>query len=89
MVGVNGSGKTTTLGKLGAQWVQAGKKVRFVAGDTFRAAAVQQLQVWADRAQAPLHSGSHAADPAALAFEAVSQARQSGEDIAQICFCAH
>ena len=68
MVGVNGSGKTTTTGKLAAHWKDDGLQVRMVAADTFRAAATEQLAVWADRASAPLEKGVENADPAALVY---------------------
>lgn len=81
MVGVNGSGKTTTTGKLGKYWKDQGYRVRFVAGDTFRAAAVAQLDVWAKRLEIPIHVGPDQGDSAALAFEALQQAKQEGTDI--------
>lgn len=81
MVGVNGSGKTTTLGKLAAQWVNQGLKVSAVAGDTFRAAAVEQLQVWGARARIPIKTATTGFDAAALAFQAFEEARQQKEDI--------
>lgn len=68
MVGVNGSGKTTTTGKLAAHWKNDGMQVRMVAADTFRAAATEQLAVWADRASVPLEKGAENADPAALVY---------------------
>lgn len=68
MVGVNGSGKTTTMGKLAAHWKDDGLQVRMVAADTFRAAATEQLAVWADRANVPLEKGAENADPAALVY---------------------
>lgn len=68
MVGVNGSGKTTTVGKLAAQWKHEGKQVRIVAADTFRAAATEQLAVWAERAGVPMEKSSENADPAALVY---------------------
>jgi fused signal recognition particle receptor len=71
VVGVNGSGKTTTLAKLGKQQKEAGKKVLFAAADTFRAAAVDQLQVWADRLNIPVISGQDGADPGAVAYDAI------------------
>lgn len=81
VVGVNGSGKTTTIGKLGKHWHDQGHKVRFVAGDTFRAAAVEQLDVWAKRLHIPISIGPDKGDSAALAFEALQQARQDNTDI--------
>jgi fused signal recognition particle receptor len=68
MVGVNGSGKTTTTGKLAAHWKNDGLLVRMVAADTFRAAATEQLAVWADRAKVPLEKGAENADPASLVY---------------------
>ncbi|MBP8613484.1 MAG: signal recognition particle-docking protein FtsY [Firmicutes bacterium] len=70
MVGVNGSGKTTTIAKLAKRWVDSGKKVVFAAADTFRAAADDQLAVWARRVGADLVSHQHGADPGAVAFDA-------------------
>lgn len=81
MVGVNGSGKTTTTGKLAAQWQQAGKVVRLVAADTFRAAAVEQLQVWADRAKVPLEKGQPEADPSALVYSAYERSLAAHDDV--------
>lgn len=69
MVGVNGSGKTTTTGKLAAQWKTEGRQVRIVAADTFRAAAVEQLSVWAGRASVPIEKGVENSDPAALVYK--------------------
>ncbi len=73
-IGVNGVGKTTTIGKLGAKWSQAGKKVLFAAGDTFRAAAAEQLQIWAERAHAELVRGKEGTDPSSVVFDAVKKA---------------
>jgi len=84
VVGVNGSGKTTTIGKLAAQLAHAGKKVVIAAGDTFRAAAVEQLQVWGDRAGVPVLKAPEGSDPASLAFEALEKARQDGADLLMI-----
>ncbi|MEO1686974.1 MAG: signal recognition particle receptor subunit alpha, partial [Pseudomonadota bacterium] len=75
VVGVNGSGKTTTIGKLSAQLKAAGKSVIIAAGDTFRAAAVEQLQVWGERAGVPVLTAPEGADPASLAFEALQKAQ--------------
>ena len=80
-VGVNGSGKTTTLGKLAFDMKRRGHKVLVAAGDTFRAAAVEQLAVWADRAGVPIVTKPPGSDAAALAFEAVERARREGFDI--------
>lgn len=71
VVGVNGSGKTTTIGKLARHWKQEGKKVLLAAGDTFRAAAIEQLQVWAERSDIPCISQKSGADPSAVAYDAV------------------
>jgi len=81
MVGVNGAGKTTTLGKLAAQFKAAGKSVLLVAGDTFRAAAVEQLQQWGQRAGVPVLAKQTGADAAGLAFEAVQQAQRDNMDV--------
>lgn len=81
LLGVNGSGKTTTAGKLAAHWAGQGKRVGLVAGDTFRAAATAQLQVWADRAGAHLYQGSPGADSAALAFDALKDAKAQALDL--------
>jgi fused signal recognition particle receptor len=82
MVGVNGTGKTTTIGKLGAQWRAAGHRVAFAAGDTFRAAAVEQLQIWGERAGCAVHAPqAQGADAAGLAFDALRAAKQDGTDI--------
>lgn len=81
LVGVNGSGKTTTAAKLARQYSQQGKKVMFAAGDTFRAAAVDQLQVWGDRLNIPVIAGQPAGDPGAVAFDAVQAAVSRKMDI--------
>jgi fused signal recognition particle receptor len=81
MVGVNGAGKTTTIGKLATRYVTSGKTVVLAAGDTFRAAAVQQLEVWGKRVGATVIKGKEAADPAAVAFDATSFARSGGTDL--------
>jgi fused signal recognition particle receptor len=81
VVGVNGSGKTTTIGKLASQFRAAGKKVVIAAGDTFRAAAVEQLQVWGDRAGVPVLTAAHGSDPASLAFDAMGRAQEDGADL--------
>ena len=81
VVGVNGSGKTTTIGKLASQFRAAGKSVVIAAGDTFRAAAVEQLQVWGDRAGVPVMVAPQGSDPAALAFEAMTRAEAEGADL--------
>jgi fused signal recognition particle receptor len=79
-VGVNGAGKTTSIGKIGCHYAREGKKVLFAAADTFRAAAGEQLEIWAERAGAQLISSQHGADPAAVAFDAVSAAKARGTD---------
>ncbi len=75
VVGVNGAGKTTTIGKLAASWRQAGRSVLLCAADTFRAAAVEQLEAWARRAGAELHRGADGADPSAVLTDALRLAR--------------
>jgi len=80
VVGVNGAGKTTTIGKLAAKLTREGKKVVIAAGDTFRAAATEQLDVWADRAHATLVRGPDGADPGAVVFDAVKRALADGAD---------
>jgi fused signal recognition particle receptor len=81
MVGVNGSGKTTTIGKLANKLKASGKSVILGAGDTFRAAAVQQLEVWGEREGATVVKGKEQADPASVLFEAVNKAKESGADV--------
>ncbi len=81
VIGVNGVGKTTTIGKLGAAWKQAGKKVLLCAADTFRAAAADQLQVWAERDGVELVRQKEGADPAAVVFDAISAAKARGSDL--------
>ena len=81
VVGVNGSGKTTTIAKLAAKWTGEGRKVVLAAGDTFRAAAVEQLKVWGDRLGAEVVSGAEGADAAGLAFDAIKRAKEQGADI--------
>jgi fused signal recognition particle receptor len=83
-VGVNGSGKTTTLGKIAADLKGRGAKVLIAACDTFRAAAVEQLQVWAERAGAAFIRGPQGADAAGLAFDALTRARDEGFDVVLI-----
>ena len=75
-VGVNGVGKTTTIGKLAHRYKQEGKKVLPAAGDTFRAGAIEQLEVWGERAALKLLNSSPACDPAAVMFDAVQAAKQ-------------
>jgi len=81
VVGVNGSGKTTTVGKLAAKLKQAGHSVLLGAGDTFRAAAGEQLEIWADRVGAPVVRGKDGSDPASVCFEAVRQGVATGADV--------
>lgn len=81
VVGVNGSGKTTTIGKLASQFKAAGKSVVIAAGDTFRAAAVEQLQIWGQRAGVPVLTAPEGSDPASLAFDALTQAQAQGADL--------
>ncbi|PWJ21021.1 signal recognition particle-docking protein FtsY [Jannaschia seohaensis] len=81
VVGVNGSGKTTTIGKLASQFRAAGKSVVIAAGDTFRAAAVEQLQVWGDRAGVPVMTAPEGSDPASLAFDAMTRAEAERADL--------
>ena len=81
MVGVNGVGKTTTIGKLATKFTSEGRKVVIAAGDTFRAAAVQQLEVWGKRVGAEIVRGKDGADPGAVAFDATTRARELGADV--------
>lgn len=81
MVGVNGAGKTTTIGKLAKKFQQAGRKVMLAAGDTFRAAAVEQLQVWGERNQVPVVAQHTGADSASVIFDAFQSAKAKGIDI--------
>jgi fused signal recognition particle receptor len=84
VVGVNGSGKTTTIGKLASQFKAAGKTVVIAAGDTFRAAAVDQLKIWGERAGVPVLTAPEGSDPASLAFDALTKARADGADLLMI-----
>ena len=81
VVGVNGSGKTTTIGKLASQFREAGKSVVIAAGDTFRAAAIEQLEIWGERAGCPVVTAPQGSDPASLAFEAMEKAEREGADL--------
>lgn len=81
VVGVNGSGKTTTMGKLAKQWKDDGVSVMMAAGDTFRAAAVEQLQAWGQRVGVPVISGASGADAAGLAYDALTKAKENGADV--------
>jgi len=81
MVGVNGSGKTTTIGKLAKYYKGRGLKVTMAAGDTFRAAAVEQLKVWGDRTNCPVVARAQGADAAGLAFDALTESAARGDDL--------
>ncbi len=81
MVGINGAGKTTTIGKLAKRFQAQGKSVMLAAGDTFRAAAVEQLQAWGDRNDIDVVAQQRAADPASVAFDAVQAAKARGRDV--------
>ncbi len=82
--GVNGSGKTTTIGKMAKTYSDAGLKVMLAAGDTFRAAAVEQLQVWGERSRVPVVTGPQGGDAAALAYQALERAKAEGMDLLMI-----
>ena len=84
VVGVNGSGKTTTIGKLASQFKAAGKSVIIAAGDTFRAAAVEQLQIWGERAGVPVLTAPEGSDPASLAFDSITKAQAEDADLLMI-----
>lgn len=84
VVGVNGVGKTTTIGKMAHRYKQAGKSVVVGAADTFRAAAIEQLEIWADRASVPIIKQTHGADPAAVAFDTVEAAEARDADVVLI-----
>ena len=81
MVGVNGAGKTTTIGKLASKITALGMKPMLAAGDTFRAAAIEQLKIWGERTGAPVISRPQGSDSAGLAFDALTQAREQGMDV--------
>lgn len=81
MIGVNGAGKTTTIGKLAAKFKAQGKKVSFIAGDTFRAAAVEQLKIWAERSDINIFSGPDGCDSAGLCYDGLQNAIKNGDDI--------
>ena len=81
VVGVNGTGKTTTIGKLAAKLRDAGLKVTLGAGDTFRAAAIEQLKIWGERTGSPVVSSKLGADAAGLAYDAFERAREAGSDV--------
>ena len=84
VVGVNGTGKTTTIGKLGAKLAADGKKVMLAAGDTFRAAAIDQLKIWGERIGAPVEARDVGADAAGLAFDALARAKTERADVLMI-----
>ena len=84
MTGVNGAGKTTTIGKIGAKLKAEGKSVMLAAGDTFRAAAVEQLKVWGERIGAPVCATKIGGDAAGLAYEALARAKEEGTDVLMI-----
>lgn len=81
MVGVNGAGKTTTIGKLAAKLKASGKKVSFIAADTFRAAAVEQLKVWGERSKIRVFSGENGCDSAGLCYDGLNAAVKAGDDV--------
>jgi len=81
VVGVNGSGKTTTIGKLAAKFTAEGRKVMLAAGDTFRAAAIEQLKIWGERNKVPVVARAQGSDSASLAFEAVEAAKAQNMDV--------
>jgi len=84
VVGVNGVGKTTTIGKMAHRYKQAGKSVLMGAGDTFRAAAIEQLEIWSERAGVPMIKQKHGSDPAAVAFDTIEAAEARGADVVLI-----
>lgn len=81
MVGVNGAGKTTTIGKLGKKLTQKGYQVSFIAGDTFRAAAVEQLEIWGERNNLRVYSGEAGCDSAGLCYDGLKEAIKKGDDV--------
>ncbi len=81
VIGVNGVGKTTTIGKLANNFVKDGKRVTLAAADTFRAAAIEQLEIWAQRSSADIVKQNEGSDPAAVVFDAISSAKAKGSDI--------
>ncbi len=81
VVGVNGAGKTTTIGKLAARYKAAGRRPMVIAGDTFRAGAVGQLEEWAKRVGCPIHQGAEGADPASVVFSGLKAATEAGADL--------
>ena len=81
VVGVNGSGKTTTIGKLAARFSAEGRRVMLAAGDTFRAAAIEQLKIWGERTHSPVVATKLGADAAGLAYDAFEKAKEAGSDV--------
>jgi fused signal recognition particle receptor len=81
MIGVNGVGKTTTIGKLAAKYTALGKKVLLAAGDTFRAAATEQLEIWGKRTGCPVHRGKEGSDPSSVIFDAIKKGQAEGFDV--------
>jgi fused signal recognition particle receptor len=81
VVGVNGSGKTTTIGKLAAKLNAEGRKIMMAAGDTFRAAAIEQLKIWGERTKSPVIAAAQGSDSASLAFNALTAAREQNIDV--------
>jgi fused signal recognition particle receptor len=81
VIGVNGVGKTTTIGKLASKWSQSGKKVLLAAGDTFRAAATEQLEIWGQRTGCPVVKGKEGGDPSSVIFDAVKKAQSEKFDL--------
>jgi fused signal recognition particle receptor len=81
VAGVNGSGKTTTIGKLAARYSREGRRVMLAAGDTFRAAAIEQLKIWGERTRCPVIAGAQGADAAGLVYEALAAARAQAIDV--------
>jgi fused signal recognition particle receptor len=81
VIGVNGSGKTTTIGKLSAKFSAEGRQVMLAAGDTFRAAAIEQLKIWGERTRSPVVSGKQGSDSAGLAFNALTAAKEQKIDV--------
>ncbi|TIS50785.1 MAG: signal recognition particle-docking protein FtsY, partial [Mesorhizobium sp.] len=81
VVGVNGTGKTTTIGKLAAKLTEGGLSVMLAAGDTFRAAAIEQLKIWGERTKSPVVASKLGADAAGLAYDAFEKAKEAGSDV--------
>ena len=89
VIGVNGVGKTTTIGKIAKQLVDQGKKVTLVAGDTFRAAAADQLEIWAGRSGASIVRQHEGADPASVVYDGIQSAKAKGSDVIIIDTAGH